>query len=388
MLKMASMKYRLPSLTFSFLLFTGAALAQTGSLQGIVKDESGQPLKDALVKIDRKDIKGHYEVKTKKKGDYFHTGLPLGTYRVSVVIDGKERDAVDNVRTKLGEPVDVNFDLHQAKQQSAELQKAAETGTLTAEQQRGMSAEQKAQIEKQMKERAAALSKNKELNDAFNQGMEAKNAKNWDAAVQGFEKAVALDPSQNVIWGNMAESYMEIAKVKTGAEQQAAMDKAVEAYKKAIEIAPTDANYHNNYAIALAKMKKFPEMEAELNKAIELDPGNKGRYYYNLGAILVNANQTPQACDAFQKSIGADPNYADAYYQYGICLTAKATTDKEGKLQFPQGTAEAFQKYLELKPTGPYSDSAKAMLQTMGSTIETKYVAPGAEKPAAKTRKK
>jgi tetratricopeptide (TPR) repeat protein len=385
---MASMKFKFPALTLSFLLLTGAALAQTGSLQGVVKDENGQPLKDALVKIDRKDIKGHYEVKTKKKGDYFHTGLPLGTYRVSVVVDGKERDSVDNVHTKLGDVVDVNFDLHAQQQQSEALAKAAETGTLTKEQERGMSAEQKAAIEKQMKERAAALSKNKALNDAFNTGMEAKNAKNWDAAIQGFQKAAEIDPSQNVIYGNLAESYMELAKTKTGADQQAALDKAAEAYKKAIEIAPTDANYHNNYAIALAKMKKFPEMEAELNKAIELDPTNKGRYYYNLGAILVNASQTQQACDAFQKAISADPNYADAYYQYGICLTSKATLQADGKMQFPQGTAEAFQKYLELKPTGPYADSAKAMLQTMGSSVETVYTAPGAKKEPAKTRKK
>jgi tetratricopeptide (TPR) repeat protein len=381
---MASLKFTLPSLTLSFLLVTGAALAQTGSLQGIVKDENGQPLKDALVNIDRKDIKGHYQVKTKKKGDYFHTGLPLGTYRVSVMIDGKERDAVDNVRTKLGDVVDVNFDLHEQKQRSEAMAKAAESGTLTQEQQRGMTAEQKAAIDKQMKERAAALAKNKELNEAFNAAMEAKNAKNWDAAVQGFEKAAAIDATQNVIYGNLAEALMEQSKTKTGAEQQATLDKAAEAYKKAIEIAPTDANYHNNYAIALAKMKKFPEMETELNKAIELDPANKGRYLYNLGAILVNANQTQQACDTFQKAIAADQSYADAYYQYGICLTAKATTDAAGKLQFPQGTAEAFQKYLELKPTGPYADAAKSMLQTMGSSIETNYVAPGAKKEPAK----
>ena len=36
-----------------------------------------------------------------------------------------------------------------------------------------MSAEQKEQIEKQMKERAEAMKKNKALNDAFNVGMEA-----------------------------------------------------------------------------------------------------------------------------------------------------------------------------------------------------------------------
>ena len=33
-------------------------------------------------------------------------------------------------------------------------------------------------------------------------------------------------------------------------------------------------------------------MQAELKKAAELDPPNAGKYYYNLGAMLVNAGQT------------------------------------------------------------------------------------------------
>jgi hypothetical protein len=37
------------------------------------------------------------------------------------------------------------------------------------------------------------------------------------------------------------------------------------------------------------------------------------------------------------------------------------------------GTAEAFQKYLELKPDGPYAADAKNMLAVVGSTLETTY---------------
>ena len=50
------------------------------------------------------------------------------------------------------------------------MQKAAETGTLTKEQERGMTAEQKAALEKQMKERSDSIKKNKALNDEFNSG--------------------------------------------------------------------------------------------------------------------------------------------------------------------------------------------------------------------------
>jgi len=385
---MASFLRRLPSLTTIALLFAGAAFAQTTQIEGVVKGEDGQPLKDALIKIERKDIKGSYKVKTKKKGDYLHAGLPLGTYKVILEVDGKDVDSVDNVKPKLGDPMVVNFDLQQVKAQRQETAKAAETGTLTKEQERGMSAEQKAALEKATKERQAAMAKNKALNDAFNQGMEAMKTKQWDSAIEAFNKAGEMDPKQHVIWGNLAEVYSEIAKTKTGADKDAALAKSYDSYKKAIELAPTDANYYNNYALALARGNKIPEMQEALNKAVQLDPTNAGRYYYNLGAVLTNMGQTDPACNAFKKAIETDPNYADAHYQYGVCLTGKATAKPDGSLVFPEGTVQAFQKYLELKPDGPFAEPSKSMLQTMGSKVETTYTAPGAKKPAASPKKK
>jgi hypothetical protein len=120
---MASFLRRLPGLTTITLLFAGAAFAQTSQIEGTVLGEDGQPLKDALIKIERKDIKGSYKVKTKKKGDYLHAGLPLGTYRVSVEVDGKELDSVDNVRSRLGEPTVINFDLQRLQRRSRKSRK-------------------------------------------------------------------------------------------------------------------------------------------------------------------------------------------------------------------------------------------------------------------------
>jgi tetratricopeptide (TPR) repeat protein len=354
--------------------------AQVSSLEGVVKDEHGQPLKGALVKIDRKDIKGHYQVKTDKKGHYFHAGLPLGIYKVTVAVDGHDRDSADNVRTRLGDPLELNFDLKQSAEQQQALQKAVETGTLTKEQERQMSPEQREAIEKRMKQQKEQIEKNKALNDAFNEGKGALAAKQWDAAVQAFTKASTMDPKQNVIWGNLADAYVGLAATKTGAEQEAAMSKAAEAFNKAIELKPDDAAYHNNYALALAKMKKFDEAQTELNKAAQLDPPNAGKYYYNLGAVLVNTGQLEPAGQAFKKAIEADPNYADAQYQYGVYLISKATTTADGKITPPPGTVEAFKKYLELKPTGPNAEAAKGMLASIEGSVQTQYTNPDAKK--------
>ena len=69
------------------------------------------------------------------------------------------------------------------------------------------------------------------------------------------------------------------------------MDKGLAAYQKAIELKPDDPSFHNNYALALVKNKKLPEAQAELTKAAQLDPTNAGKYYYNMGAVLVNSGQ-------------------------------------------------------------------------------------------------
>lgn len=84
------------------ILFSAACIAQTTAVQGDIKGDDGQPLKGAVIKIVRTDIKANYSVKTDKKGHYYYGGLQSGTYRISVEVDGKERAAQDHVQLHLG----------------------------------------------------------------------------------------------------------------------------------------------------------------------------------------------------------------------------------------------------------------------------------------------
>ena len=388
-----------------FVFASCAAWAQTGGIEGKVIGEDGTPLKGALVKFQREDIKGNYKVPTDKHGHYVYTGLPLGQYRISVEVDGKERDFVDKARNHFGgDPLVVDFDLHAKAQQAAALTRAAESGKFTKEQERGLTAEQKAAIEQQMKERQKLASKNKALNEAFNAGRTALAAgltaaagkqgdqavAQYTEAVTQFNKAVELDANQGAIWSNMAEAYVGLGDAKTdAAEKQAAYDKGFDAYQKAIAINPEDGALHNNYALALVKEKKIDEAQAELQKAATLDPSTAAKYYYNMGAILTNINQMEAAGAAFKKAIDTDPSYAEAQYQYAIYLSAKMPQPgPDGKVVAPPGMKEALDKYLELAPNGPNADSAKGLLALLQTNVQTTYQNPNAKKAAPPSKKK
>jgi tetratricopeptide (TPR) repeat protein len=353
------------------LLFSSLCFAQTAAIQGDVKGEDGKPLVGATIKIERTDIKQNFTVKTDKKGHYFYGGLGIaGVFNVTVEVAGKTVDAANGVKPQGAAPIDVNFDL------KATAERAAKAATASPEEiERGMTPQQKADFEKKKKDAEATVAKNAELNEAFNNGMEAETNKKYDVAIQQFEKASQLGPTQHVVWSHLADDYYYLADSQPGDGRQVYLDKAAGAYSKAIELAPANAAYHNNYALILVKQKKLDQGQAELSKAAELEPASAGKYYFNLGAVLANTNQNDLAGDAFKKAMAA--GYTEAYYQYGLSLVAKATTTPDGKIVAPDGTTEAFQKYLQLAPTGPNAQSAKDMLTALGAGIETNFQKPG-----------
>lgn len=386
---------------FGLTLLAVPSFAQVTGVEGDVKGPDGAPLVGATVHFERTDIKGNYTVKTNKKGHYGHYGLPLGTYNVTLEVDGKVIDSVKGFRTKLGDPTQLPFSMKESAQKQQEVQKAVETGTLTKEQERGMTKEQKAEMEKNIKAKEAALAKNKALNDAFQAGKAAmekgvadkgtpdKAAADYQEAVDQFKKASEMDATQNVIWAQLADAYIQMASVKP-AEGEALRQQGFDAYKKAIELKPDEAAYYNNYALALAKSKKLDEAKQNLDKAAQLDPAGAGRYYYNMGALLVNSNQNEAAGEEFKKAITLDPNYADAQYQYGLFLASKATADAKGNIVAQPGTLEALNKYLELKPDGGYAQNAKDLIAQLGGKIDTSYSNPSApaKKSTTTTKKK
>ncbi len=367
--------------------------AQTASMEGTVIGMDGKPLQGAVIKLNRTDVKQNFQTKTDKKGHWLYMGLQSGSvFTVVVEVNGQVVDQAEGVRASLSAPKPVDFDLAKSAAQrearAKALQAAAESGKLTDDLTRGMSSSEKEALEKQMKDQEASLKKNKERNEAFQAGLTAAEAKQWDTAISSFEKAAEVDPGQVTIWANLADACFNRALTKKDAERDADIQKGSDAYNKAITLKPTDAGLHNNFGGALAKVRKYNEAQAEINKAVELDAAGAAKYYYNLGAIYTNSGQAEQATAAFKKAIATDPNYGDAYYQLGVALMSQATIGADGAIKPAPGTVEALQKCVDLADRCTNIPAAKELLTSLGSTVQMEYKDPNRKSAPATTKKK
>ena len=88
------------------------AWAGPASIQGVVKDAKGQPIKGADVRVESRDGKQLFNtVKTDAKGRYISQGLQPGVYRVALIVNGATKASITNTTTKSDQTTQLNFDL-------------------------------------------------------------------------------------------------------------------------------------------------------------------------------------------------------------------------------------------------------------------------------------
>ncbi|MBI3478387.1 MAG: tetratricopeptide repeat protein [Acidobacteria bacterium] len=367
-------------LVLAAVLSAPAAFAQaTGTVKGVCRDAEGKPLVGVVVEWAGIETGRKYTLKTNAKGEYFSLGISPGKYKVTVTRDGQQIFFLNGIPVGLDEVVQ-DVDLKQ------EAEKAAQGQGMTA-----------AQV-KEMQERQAQAAKEtntvKALNDKLNIAKTASDGGDFETAITTLTEATQMDASRDLLWFKLGDAYrMSAPKQTDPAEKQKRFESAVTNYQKAIELRANSeaakkeadnnlktAAYLNNLAEVFSKSNKIDDAVATYAKAAELDPAHTAQYMFNTGAVLTNAGKVDAAIVAFDKVIAADPTKAAAYYWKGVNMIGKATL-KGDKMVAPEGTADAFQKYLEIEPTGTFAQPAKDMLASIGANIETTY---GTKKKAVK----
>jgi hypothetical protein len=97
-------------------------------------------------------------------------------------------------------------------------------------------------------------------------------------------------------------------------------------------------------------------------------------YYFNAAVTLKNSGSNDEAAAMADKAIAADPTKAEAYYIKGASLIGKSSM-QGNKLVPPPGCVEAYNKYLELAPTGRFAPEVKGILAEMDQSVVNSYKA-------------
>jgi tetratricopeptide (TPR) repeat protein len=107
---------------------------------------------------------------------------------------------------------------------------------------------------------------------------------NLEAAIKGYESALAIDNINNIARTNLANLYY----------RNGDFDKAEKAFKTIIEQEPDFGQTYYSYALLLAEKNRYPEAIEQMKLAINLMPENV-RTYYNISLLYDKVNDLKNA---------------------------------------------------------------------------------------------
>ena len=226
--------------------------------------------------------------------------------------------------------------------------KAADAATATAAQQLGAGATRQA-----ISDKAAEIRTTK-----------------FTAVEDMMTKDTALKPDASILWARLGQAQLGLKKY----------DDAETSFKKALDLESTAKKplldvqglAQSGIGEAYARQNKVQEANDAFDAAAKLNPGQGGFYYKNEAVIFFQSGNADAQVAAAEKAIAADPKIALVYYLKGQALVQKATVDpKTQRIVLPPGCEEAYQKYLQLAPNGPFANDVKGVLQSLGQKVES-----------------
>ncbi len=335
-----------------------------GKIHGHVQDPTGAPMKGGTVSLSTDGGKtSKYSFTTDDSGNFTGSGIApgtyLGIYRNPDTPPDKMVDQIPEVKVTAGGDTTLDFDMSRKEYVDK------------------LTPDQRKQLEEIKAKNAEVMKENfqiKNLNADLQKARQDNHDKNYAEAESLMSRDAQAKPDASVLW-------VELGRAQYGLKKN---DDALTSLKKAIELESASKKPNPDILSAAndtlgelyASQGKIPEAQAAYDAAAAADPKNAAMHYTNEAIMMDRANQIDATAAAADKAIAADPSKPIPYYLKGKALINKASVDpKTNKIVAPPGTAEAYQKYLELAPDGPFANDAKAVLAELGTSVSSSYKA-------------
>lgn len=291
------------------------ALAQTGRIGGLVKDDKGQPVKGATVVAENPGASPpSFTATTDDRGRFSIIGLRSGNWRITASAPGFQPSSGNlNVRT-IGAPnPPLEFTLAPG---AADPMAGALAGVNT-----------------------------KELQTELAAADEMMNAANYDGAIAAYQAILAKAPALTMI-------NMQIGRAH---RMKKDYDAALAAYNTILEAEPT--NERAKIEVGMTNLEKgdLNAAEAALSEAAQGLSASR-EVFYNLGEVKFAKGETDEAMKYYQRAIDTDPNWGKPVFKMGLGHLQK--------MDVP-GAIKMMEKVIEVEPNSEEAGMAKALIEQL-----------------------
>ncbi len=290
------------------------AMAQTGRIGGVVKDDKGQPLKGATVVAENPSASPpSFTATTDDKGRFSIIGLRAGNWKLTASAPNFQPSVGQVPIRTIGQPnPPVEFVLAPGA--------AGGGGGLAGVNTKELQAELKAADDKMV-------------------------ASDFDGAIAGYEGMITKVPQLTAL-------YLQIGRAQ---RMKKSYDAALAAYAK---IPAGDPNQEKaKVEIGMTNLEKgdLAAADSALTEASQNLSASR-EVFYNLGEVKFAKGETDAAMAAYQRAADIDPKWAKPYFKLGLGKLQKA--DSPGAIQM-------MEKVIEVEPTSAEAAQAKALIEQL-----------------------
>lgn len=150
--------------------------------------------------------------------------------------------------------------------------------------------------------------------EQYNFGIMYAGRSEHDRAIESFKKAIEIDPNYALAYYGLGKSYQELANY----------NEAIQYFKKALELKPDFFGAHINLGTVYHSLGAYFDSIESYKQAILLKPDNP-EAYYNLGTAYMPLMHYDEATDAFKEAVRlmhdtleADKNVNTEFGSFGL----------------------------------------------------------------------
>jgi Flp pilus assembly protein TadD len=296
---------------------TGSALAQTGRVGGVVKDEAGQPIKGATVTAENPNASpSSFTATTDDKGRFSIIGLKTGQWNFTAQAPGFAPEMGKLPIATIGAPnPPLAFTLRKGAGGPAAAGSAL--GSMAA----------------------------KDLQADLAAADLLYNSQKWDESIAAYRAIMAKAPSLSVINLQIAAAY----------RNKKEYDNAIASYNELLKTDPN--NDKAKVGIGMTNLEKGDLQAAEdtLTKAAESASPTR-EVFYNLGEVKFAKGQADEAAKWYQKAVDLDATWGKPLLKLAFVALNKG--DNAGALKLSE-------KVVAVDPTSPEAAAAKQLIEQL-----------------------